>query len=370
MRVNHTASALDVFYSLVRSGLWGTSVVIPSLNDAEWNEILSAAKEQTVMGLVGDGLSRALGGQPPKAVRDAFISALYVTELRNRHMNTFLASLSSKLSEAGIHAVVVKGQGIAQCYRHPDWRQSGDIDLLLNGMDYDGAKSLLIPLARSVSSEVSRKKHLPLQIDSVEVELHGTLHAELSRKMDVVIDTVQEEMFSKSLFRKWNQGGVDILLPDVDADVVFVFTHILQHFFKGGIGLRQICDWCRLLWSFADKINRDLLEKRLRKMGLMSEWRTFGCFAVQMLGMPADAMPFYQTFSIRRLKRLSRFFDCAGNFGQNRDLSYQRKGLPVSVRKVITVWRQAVDNIRMISVFPVDSFRFLCGYIRFKMQKA
>ena len=84
-------------------------------------------------------------------------------------------------------------------------------------------------------------------------------------------------------------------MPGENEDAVFVFTHILRHLYEGGIGIRQICDWCRLLWTYRDSLNYGLLELRIRKMGLMSEWRAFGAFAVDYLGMPSEAMPMYSS---------------------------------------------------------------------------
>ena len=37
-------------------------------------------------------------------------------------MNAYVAELIKKLSENDIHAILVKGQGIAQCYEKPLWR--------------------------------------------------------------------------------------------------------------------------------------------------------------------------------------------------------------------------------------------------------
>ncbi len=78
-------------------------------------------------------------------------------------------------------------------------------------------------------------------------------------------------------------GKTQVFLPEINCDVVYVFTHILQHFFKGGIGLRQISDWCRLLWTYRDSLDHGLLESRIKNMGLMSEWKTFGSLAVTCL---------------------------------------------------------------------------------------
>ena len=68
-----------------------------------------------------------------------------------------------------------------------------------------------------------------------------------------------------------------------------MFTHILQHFYKGGIGLRQICDWCRLLWMYRTELDLAKLEGRLRRAGLMTAWKAFGAFSVEYLGMDAGA---------------------------------------------------------------------------------
>ena len=86
-----------------------------------------------------------------------------------------------------------------------------------------------------------------------------------------------------------------LFLPSPDNDVFFLFTHFIKHFYKEGMNLRQICDWCRLLWTFKDSLNRGLLEKRIRKVGLMSEWKAFAALAVDSFGMPAETMPMYDS---------------------------------------------------------------------------
>ena len=71
----------------------------------------------------------------------------------------------------------------------------------------------------------------------------------------------------------------------------------MHHFTPGaileeGVGLRQVCDWCRLLWTYKDSLNYGLLEQRIKRAGLMSEWKAFGAYAVDYLGMPVEAIPF------------------------------------------------------------------------------
>ena len=152
---------------------------------------------------------------------------------------------------------------------------------------------------------------------------------------------------------------VFLLSPENDA--FYVFTHILQHFYKGGIGLRQICDWCRLLWTNKDSLNHGYLESRISRAGLKSEWKAFGAFAVEYLGMSVEAMPFlddnYDANLKRKARRILEFVLECGNLGHNRDKSYFAK-YPYVIRKAISFGRRVGDLYRHARIFPLDSFRF------------
>lgn len=94
-------------------------------------------------------------------------------------------------------------------------------------------------------------------------------------------------------------------------------------------------------------------------MGLMSEWRAFGAFAVEYLGMPSEAMPFYSSDKKRKRKadKICAFILEVGNMGHNRDMSYFEK-YPYLIRKVFSLGRRCGDLIRHARLFPLDSLRF------------
>ena len=126
----------------------------------------------------------------------------------------------------------------------------------------------MLPLATSVDEEDEQRRHLGITIDPWIVELHGTLHTRQLMRLNGVLDEVQPDVFEGDRIRTRKNDAVDVLLPAADEDVFFVFSHIIQHYFGGGIGLRQVCDWCRLLWTYRDAIDAALLEVRLRKAGM------------------------------------------------------------------------------------------------------
>lgn len=356
MAIN-TGNNLDTFLSLVKVGLWEKDVQLSS-SGIDFSIVYQFARQQAVIGLVAAGIEKIKNVSSDKEIVLNFISAALELGQQNTAMNRFISVLVKKMSDAGIYTLLVKGQGIAQCYERPLWRACGDVDLLLSEDNYAKAKSFLLPLAQSINEENSKKRHLSLIIDSWVVELHGSLHSGLWKRLDREIDRTQSFVFFEGNVRSWMNGHTPIFLPKEDEDVVFVFAHILQHFFKEGIGLRQICDWCRLLWTYKESIDKRLLESRLRRMKVMTEWKSFAHLAVNTLGMPAEAMPFYSNKKKwgRKSDKILSFIIETGNFGHNRDYSYLKK-YPYVIYKMISLWKHLKDGIFFFSIFPLDSFK-------------
>ena len=341
---------LQAFYALVRAGLWESDVQLSPFGEVDYTEVLRLAKEQSVVGLVGAGIEHVVDVKAPQEDVLQLIGCSLQIERQNLAMNEFVAKLIEYLRTKDVYALLVKGQGIAQCYERPLWRSSGDVDLLLNDSNYEKAKKVLLPLALDVEQEYKSFKHVGMTMKGgYVVELHGTLHSRLSKRVDSGIDEVQNEVFFGGNVRFWMNGSTSVPLPAPDNDVLFVFTHILHHFYIAGIGMRQFCDWCRLLWTYRDSLNYGLLKSRISKMGLMSEWKAFGAFAVNYLGMPRDVMPFYDSRYKAKGDRILMFILETGNFGQNREIDYSGNYLG---RKILSAWRKLNDFGQREVLFP------------------
>jgi hypothetical protein len=351
-------SILNVFLTLVRAGLWEKEARLLSFGEVDYPAVITLAEEQSVVGLVSAGIEHVTDLHVPKEYVLQIVGQTLQIEQSNNAMNRFIGVLMDKMRGAGIYALLVKGQGIAQCYERPLWRSCGDIDLLLSDDNYFKAKQFLSQIATSIEPEDCEKKHFGMTIDSWVVELHGTLRSGLSRRIDKVLDEIQESTFYGGNVRSWMNAGTQVFLPYPDNDIIFVFSHILQHFFKGGIGLRQICDLCRLTWAYRDTLDKRLLEKRLKKMRTMSEWLAFGSMAVDYLGMPESAYPLYsksKRWSTKANRILSLIIE-TGNFGHNRHYSYYNK-YPFVVYKALALWRNTKDSLRHFMIFPLDATR-------------
>lgn len=364
---------IQAFFALVRAGLWedlpvhGEGLKINDSSKVDWEEVYQLAEEQSVVGLVFAGIEHS-NVKPPQELLLQWIGEVQIIEQQNKAMNDFVARVIEKLRKEDVYAVLVKGQGIAQCYDRPLWRASGDVDLLLSEDNYEKAKKVLLPLAIDVETEYKSLKHLGLTIkEGFIVELHGMLHSRLSKRIDRVIDEAQRDVFCgdnvrSEEFQSSRGSSVQVFLPSPDNDVIFVFTHILKHFYIEGIGLRQICDWCRLLYRYRSELDLRLLESRIKRMGLMSEWRAFYNLANRYLGMPdyGEGLMVHDSRYDKKADRIIEFVLETGNFGHNRELKRSENFL---VGKIQAACFKLGDFARHARVFPLDSFKFYCHYL-------
>ena len=205
---------------------------------------------------------------------------------------------------------------------------------------------------------------LAKEYDGWVAEMHGTLQCNLSRRVKGVIVEIENNIIYGGQVRSWLNNQVQIFLPSAENDAIYIFAHFLNHFYKEGVGLRQICDWCRLLYTYRDSLNYELLESRIKRAGLVSEWKAFGALAIEYLGFPKDSMPLLDVRSKKedvrwrkKADRIMEFILKSGNMGHNRDMSHFSK-YPYLIRKCVSMGRRIGDMINHARIFPLDSLRF------------
>ena len=358
------------FFALLRSGLWNEVPERASFaGGTDWESLYRLAREQTVVPLVTDGINRLprelLPNDRPELL-DPFLGDLMSTANRNRVLDAFVPKLFKALE--GIPVVLVKGQSLAQDYPDPERRQPGDIDLLLLPSSYEAAKAVLLPKATTVLEEEREIWHQGMRFRSVEVEVHGSISTLMSRKLDRKLAALLEEQFDGRTFPTVPIGGADIPVPDAGFNAVYVFVHFLQHYWSGGVGLRQCIDWMTFISVHKREIHPVILEQRLKDLGLTRIWKVFTGFAQEYLACPAEKLPLAAAPDSRKNARIWRYIRRCGNFGKNVDRT--RKEESYLVRKFHSFWRLVVsDRLRHFAVFPRESVRFFLGAFGYGLQR-
>ena len=131
----------QAFLTLLRAGLWEKEARLLTSDVVDFACVYKLAQEQSVAGLVAAGLEHVRDVKVPREVALTFAGATLQIEQRNTAMNAFVAKLMLGLRDADIFALLVKGQGIAQCYERPLWRAFAAL-----AVDYLGMPADAMPL--------------------------------------------------------------------------------------------------------------------------------------------------------------------------------------------------------------------------------
>ena len=121
MRLDNNQQA---FFALVKAGLWEQDARLLSFNKVDYEEVMHIAEEQSVVGLIAAGLERVTDVKVPKEDVLQFVGQTLQIEQINKSLNEYTARLIEMLRKNDVYAILVKGQGIAQCYEKPLWRSS------------------------------------------------------------------------------------------------------------------------------------------------------------------------------------------------------------------------------------------------------
>jgi len=357
------------FFALLRSGLWNeVPERAPFDGGTDWEALYRVSFEQTVVPIVTDGLNRLpkelLPEKPDRL--DPFLGDMMMTAQRNRVLDSFIPKVFNALR--GIPVVLVKGQSLAQDYPDPERRQPGDIDLLLLPSSYAAAKDILLPKATHVSKEDPETLHQGMHFYSVEVELHGSISTLMSRKLDRQLASLLKEQFDGRTLPTVTIGGAEIPVPEANFNALYIFVHFLQHYWSGGVGLRQFVDWTTFVSVHKRDIHPVILEQKLEELGLLNLWKVFTGFAQEYLGCPAEKLPLAAPPNPRKNARIWRYFRRCGNFGKNQDR--KRKEESYLVRKIHSLWRLViVDRLRHFPVFPKEALRYFLGAFGYGLQR-
>lgn len=364
--MNHS-NTIEQFFALIRSGLWGGKAASsPFDGGADWEALLRLASMQSLTGIFADGagtLPRELM-PPAETARRLFVTVESIRRA-NRRLDTVLAELEAGLRREGIEGILLKGQGVARAYLHPELRMCGDIDLYPGKGDaYLRCCEIVRSLGESEGREDESEKHFHFNRRGCSIEIHSHVMLAADPFVNRRLQRWTDEMLDDpSKLRHVEINGVEVNLPPVDFDAVFILQHIANHLLKGGIGLRQLCDWSRYLHVHAAEIDRARLGNNLRTLRLMNCWQLFGWLAVNRLGLPEAEMPFYSPRHEKRALRCLRIILRKGNFGHYDKAARRNLDINFILRKMQTCRIVIGQHAELLRVIPAEVLRHLPWYL-------
>ena len=300
---------------LLRSVLWqqidGSEI---NLSGKEWKGIAEFFSKQSLDGLLPDAIALLPAyNQPPVSVKMPLIARQLQVEQMNRAMNSELLAFTDELNKRDIPYVLLKGQGVATLYPNPQHRVCGDIDLYVPTAHLKEVHRGL--MAFGAVREMESRHHINYRVNGIEWELHHSIYYfQKEDRNHTFMRYVEEAMQDAPAYVTIGDEKVRVLPPTMN--VLLLLSHIVDHFYSEGVGLRQLCDYALMLHHKRGEIDEVKLLQALDELSLTRAYQVFGYICTHYLGLPEEDLALRPTDrDIHLAHRVMA--DClkGGNFG-------------------------------------------------------
>ncbi len=279
MEVSYSPSS---FFELIQVSIGTRSKLSIPPSEKDWTLLYEMACKQSIGGVVFEGFRKVLedeGKQAPSIFFQWFGLQQSVVGANRLH-NQRAKDLFGIFKEGGFRSCVLKGQGTALYYEHPEYRQCGDIDIWVVGKRDD-----IIEFVRKKGVNVEKVdiKHSDMDFfEDVPVEVHFKPSWMFSPFTNKRLQRFFDEQTGKQFgYFDENAGFAH---TTVDFDLVFSMVHIYRHIFFEGVGLRQLLDYYYILKN-SEAEQRVEAMTVLKSLGMSSfagalMWILRECFAM------------------------------------------------------------------------------------------
>ena len=232
----------------------------------EWQRIFYLAESHHVLPLIYEATFRCETAKKAaeKEYRELFKmykrKMLNLVMLQTMKTQDFL-ELVDFLQEKGVHIVTVKGIICRELYSKPDYRISGDEDILVEAAQFQKCHEALLEFGMKPV-----KKNIDLESEyEISYQRPGTpLYIEVHKNLFPPESEVYGDF--NRFFRNYMQNQIQIQVQKTQLATLnhtehlfYLICHAYKHFLHSGFGIRQICDIIMYSNAYGKKVNWQLL---------------------------------------------------------------------------------------------------------------
>ena len=299
--------------AIVRNALNGDDCRL-EICPTDYQRVMRMAEEQAVQGLLLDGVVRMPKEMAPPLPMLLKLTGVVCGQMENinrRHIDV-IGKMSATLEDAGIKAVFMKGQTTGRRWSAPLHRTPGDVDFLVEESDYQRTLDVLESIGE-VDRTLRHEHHGMAFVDGVQIEPHYKIHNYqcpwTDRRMNGLASSILKDESCKAMI-----GDKEINVLPATFESVFLISHIVNHIYEEGLGLRQLVDYAMLLRHEHGNIDWERHNEWLEQVRMMRAWRIVVCLCQDYLG--AERHWEFTEKEHERAGRLMRDVMAVGNFGR------------------------------------------------------
>ncbi|MGN0406025.1 MAG: nucleotidyltransferase family protein [Bariatricus sp.] len=273
----------DMFLPALKAALKNEKVSwSEELESQDWIELFRIATTHQVLPLIYEAVydCPAARNMEPQVFMSAKQQTIRSVMLQTMKTNEFLG-LFQHLQKAGVQALVVKGIVCRNLYPNPDYRMSGDEDVLIPEEEFELCHQAMLDYGMhpaDPTQDIQSEHEVPYGKPGspIYIELHkclfppeSTAYGDLNRFFKNVHDRAI----------KLSIDGKQVVTMGYTDHLFYLICHAFKHFLHSGFGIRQVCDivlfanaygkeidWIRILQQCRE-IHADLFTAALFQIG-------------------------------------------------------------------------------------------------------
>lgn len=334
-----------LFFDLIQISLGNKAGLGHVPTSEEWTELFDLACQHTIAGVLFEGINRIQHETVAikKEVLLEWVGEQQLSIQRNILLDNRALQICQFFSYGGFSTCIIKGQGTALYYEHPEYRESGDIDVWVDGdqehvLEYVKGKGVRIPHIDIKHSDIE-------YFDDILVEVHHLPSwmycPATNKKLQSFFEEKKKKQFSNL------DPNLGFAHTTLDFDLVYSLVHIYRHFFSEGIGLRQLMDYYYMLVHSNEKERKEafkvLCSLRMKEFSGGIMWILHNKFGLKETYMLCPVNDRHGDFLLSEIIR-------AGNFGH-----YDTRIKRIDVNKRFKRgFVQLKRNFRYLSYYPSE----------------
>lgn len=239
------------------------------LEPREWLELFQTAQKHHVLPMIYEAVFRCPAAR--KADPQIFLPykqrSVHAVTLQTMKTSEFYG-LYQHLCKAGVKPLVVKGLICRNLYPQPDYRISGDEDVLIPADQFALCHEAMLSYGMET---VGKEQDVETAYEVPYKKPGSTLYIELHRSLFPPQSDAYGEF--NHYFEQVHQRAIEIPVDGVPIETMdytdhlfYLICHAFKHFLHSGFGIRQICDIILFANTYGSEIDWIHMQKQCREI--------------------------------------------------------------------------------------------------------
>lgn len=260
----------DMFLEALRASLKNEQVAWErEIAPGDWQALFRMAEIHHVLPLIYNAVYSCPSAASADPQLFMFIKKRVIHQVMLQTIKTseFL-TLSRHLCEVGVKPCVVKGIICRNLYPNPDYRLSGDEDILISEKQFAVCHEAMLAYGMKISDsgiDIQTACEVPYGKTGspLYIELHKKLfppESEAYGNLNEFFDDIENRIVKVTV------ENTEVWTMEPTDHLFYLICHAFKHFLHSGFGIRQVCDIVLFANTYGDQIDWRLLLHQCRKI--------------------------------------------------------------------------------------------------------